>query len=42
LKLRCEQTIERAGPLYQVQVQVLDASREAPPLARLTTQVRAE
>lgn len=42
LKLRCEQTIERAGPLYQVQVQVLDASREAPPLAHLTTQVRAE
>ncbi|QDG60086.1 type II secretion system minor pseudopilin GspI [Pseudomonas sp. NIBRBAC000502773] len=42
LKLRCEQTISRDGRLFQVNVQVLDASREAPPLARVETQVRAE
>lgn len=49
LKLRCEQTIS-IGPdnrLLQVNVQVLDASRDAPPLARLETslarpQVKAE
>jgi general secretion pathway protein I len=42
LKLRCEQTLSADGPLFQVDVQVLDASRDAPPLARLSTQVRAE
>ncbi|NVZ67939.1 type II secretion system minor pseudopilin GspI [Pseudomonas costantinii] len=42
LKLRCEQTINADGRLFQVKVQVLDASREAPPLARLETQVMAE
>ncbi|KAB0514695.1 MULTISPECIES: type II secretion system minor pseudopilin GspI [Pseudomonas] len=42
LKLRCEQTINADGRLFQVNLQVLDASREAPPLARLDTQVMAE
>ena len=42
LKLRCEQTVTANGPLFQIKVQVLDASRDAPPLARLETQVRAE
>ncbi|AZP72435.1 type II secretion system protein GspI [Pseudomonas poae] len=42
LKLRCEQTINAEGRVFQVSVQVLDASREAPPLARLDTQVMAE
>ncbi|MBV4456107.1 MULTISPECIES: type II secretion system minor pseudopilin GspI [Pseudomonas] len=42
LKLRCEQTISADGRLLQVNLQVLDASREAPPLARLETQVMAE
>lgn len=42
LKLRCEQTINAQGRLFQVYVQVLDASHEAPPLARLETQVMAE
>ncbi|KMT52269.1 type II secretion system minor pseudopilin GspI [Pseudomonas fildesensis] len=42
LKLRCEQTLTGDGRLFQVNVQVLDASREAPPLARLQTQVRVE
>ncbi len=39
LKLRCEQTISNGpdGRLFQVSVQVLDATREAPPLARLET-----
>ncbi len=49
LKLRCEQTLSN-GPdsqLVRVDVQVRDASREAPPLARLETslarpQVKAE
>lgn len=39
LKLRCEQVIA-ASPdsrLFQVNVQVVDRSREAPPLARLET-----
>ena len=42
LKLRCEQTINADGRLFQVTVLVLDASREAPPLARLDTQVMGE
>ena len=42
LKLRCEQTINADGRLFQVTVQVLDASRDAPPLARLETRVMAE
>ena len=42
LKLRCEQTVSVDGPLFQISVLVLDASREAPPLARLATQVMAE
>ena len=42
LKLRCEQTINADGRLFQVNLQVLDPSREAPPLARLDTQVMAE
>ncbi|MBF6029163.1 type II secretion system minor pseudopilin GspI [Pseudomonas sp. P115] len=42
LKLRCEQTINADGRLFQVTVLVLDASRDAPPLARLDTQVMAE
>jgi general secretion pathway protein I len=42
LKLRCEQTINADGRLFQVTVQVRDASRDAPPLARLDTQVMAE
>ncbi len=42
LKLRCEQTINADGRLFQVTLRVLDASREAPPLARLDTQVMAE
>ncbi|KAA0942644.1 type II secretion system protein GspI [Pseudomonas sp. ANT_H14] len=39
LKLRCEQVISTGpdGPLFKVSVQVLDAAREAPPLARLET-----
>jgi len=39
LKLRCEQTIVQAGDarLLKVSVQVLDRSRDAPPLARLET-----
>lgn len=49
LKLRCEQTLSSSpdSQLVQVDVQVRDASREAPPLARLATtlarpQVKAE
>jgi general secretion pathway protein I len=49
LKLRCEQTLSNSpdSQLVQVDVQVRDASREAPPLARLATtlarpQVKAE
>lgn len=42
LQLRCEQTISADGALFHVHVQVLDARREAPPLARLDTQVRVE
>ena len=42
LKLRCEQTINADGRLFQVAVRVLDASREAPPLAWLQTQVMPE
>lgn len=42
LKLRCEQTISTHGRLFDVTVSVLDASRDAPPLARLDTQVMAE
>ncbi|TFY85607.1 type II secretion system protein GspI [Pseudomonas kairouanensis] len=42
LKLRCEQTINSNGRLFDVTVWVLDASRDAPPLARLDTQVMAE
>ena len=49
LKLRCEQTISSGtdSRLLQINVQVLDASRDAPPLARLETslarpQVKAE
>lgn len=39
LKLRCEQVVAGAGDLWKVSVQVLDATREAPPLARLETLV---
>ncbi|MGR3889719.1 type II secretion system minor pseudopilin GspI [Pseudomonas sp. 1152_12] len=42
LKLRCEQTISADGPLFHVSLQVLDATHEAPPLARLETLVMAE
>jgi general secretion pathway protein I len=49
LKLRCEQTISSGSDsrLVQVDVQVRDISREAPPLARVATslsrpQVKAE
>ncbi|PJK32353.1 type II secretion system protein GspI [Pseudomonas sp. S10E 269] len=42
LKLRCEQTINTDGRVFQINLQVLDASRAAPPLARLETQVMAE
>lgn len=42
LKLRCKQTITADGELFQIAVQVLDASRDAPPLARLDTQVMAK
>ncbi|WP_395607915.1 type II secretion system minor pseudopilin GspI [Pseudomonas sp. B22129] len=42
LTLRCEQTVSAEGRLFQVRVLVLDASRDAPPLARLETQVMAE
>ncbi|MFC6299470.1 type II secretion system protein GspI [Pseudomonas sp. CCM 7893] len=39
LKLRCEQVITAStdGRLFRVNVQVLDSTREAPPLARLET-----
>ena len=39
LKLRCEQVVAGDGSLLKVSVQVLDATREAPPLARLETLV---
>ncbi|MFO2465985.1 type II secretion system minor pseudopilin GspI [Pseudomonas sp. 15FMM2] len=41
LKLRCEQVIgiTAGGRLFKVNVQVLDATREAPPLAQLETLV---
>ncbi|SDU91945.1 type II secretion system minor pseudopilin GspI [Pseudomonas mucidolens] len=41
LKLRCEQVIDATadGRLFKVNVRVLDAAREAPPLARLETLV---
>lgn len=39
LKLRCEQVVAGDGSLLKVSVQVLDATREAPPLARLETRV---
>jgi len=49
LKLRCEQTLSSGSDsrLVQVDVQVRDISREAPPLARVATslvrpQVKAE
>lgn len=42
LKLRCEQTISADGSLFQVNLLVLDATRDAPPLARLDTRVMAE